>query len=135
MIAYIVLVTGGRPPVQSRVLLGTSIMVATASGGRGHLARADAPISIQQFSSRFAVPCYSCSTHAIGLRAYADGCAAQATVGLSLGAGFGLCGLLGVKFNQMSQICFFILFGIGALSFSPSTCRHATSIMQQHVRG
>ena len=34
-------------------------------------------------------------------------------VGFALGAGFGICGFLGVGFNQISQMCFFILFGVG----------------------
>jgi uncharacterized membrane protein YgcG len=62
MILYVTAVTGSNPPVRSRVLLGSSIVVC---------------------------------------------------VGFSLGAGFGICGFLGVGFNQISQMCFFILFGVG----------------------
>ena len=62
MITYVVSITGSNPPVKSRVLLGSSIMI---------------------------------------------------TVGFALGAGFGICGFASVSFNQMSQMCFFILFGIG----------------------
>lgn len=62
MVSYVTAVTGSNPPVRSRVLLGSSIVVC---------------------------------------------------VGLSLGAGFGICGFLGIGFNQISQMCFFILFGIG----------------------
>ena len=62
MITYVVSITGSNPPVKSRVLLGSSIMI---------------------------------------------------TVGFALGAGFGICGFASVSCNQLSQMCFFILFGIG----------------------
>ena len=62
MITYVMVASGSKPPVQSRMLLASTIMV---------------------------------------------------TVGFSLGAGFGLCGYFGIGFNQMSQMCFFILFGVG----------------------
>ena len=36
----------------------------------------------------------------------------------SLGAGFGLCGFMGVGFNQISQMCFFVLLVLASMTCS-----------------
>ena len=41
------------------------------------------------------------------------GCTCVLSVGFALGVGFGICGFIGVPFNQTSQLAIFILMGIG----------------------
>ena len=41
------------------------------------------------------------------------GCTCVLSVGFALGVGFGICGYIGVPFNQTSQLAIFILMGIG----------------------